>query len=123
APEARLLAVGWRTRACEDPRMNPGSPSSSRADLLAVLDQVHDHVRPLIGQGKVASYIPGLANVPIDRFGMAVATLDGEMIGIGDADEKFSIQSISTVFTLTLALEALGGELWKRVGREPSGNA
>ena len=103
--------------------MNPGSPSSSRADLLAVLDQVHDHVRPLIGQGKVASYIPGLANVPIDRFGMAVATLDGEMIGIGNADEKFSIQSISKVFTLTLALEALGGELWKRVGREPSGNA
>ena len=103
--------------------MSPGSPSSSRADLLAVLDQVHDHVRPLIGQGKVASYIPGLANVPIDRFGMAVATLDGEMIGIGDADEKFSIQSISKVFTLTLALEALGGELWKRVGREPSGNA
>ncbi|OJY95752.1 MAG: glutaminase [Lysobacterales bacterium 63-13] len=103
--------------------MNPGSPSSSRADLLAVLDQVHDHVRPLIGQGKVASYIPRLANVPIDRFGMAVATLDGEMIGIGDADEKFSIQSISKVFTLTLALEALGGELWKRVGREPSGNA
>jgi glutaminase len=103
--------------------MSPGSPSSSRADLLAVLDQVHDHVRPLIGQGKVASYIPRLANVPIDRFGMAVATLDGEMIGIGDADEKFSIQSISKVFTLTLALEALGGELWKRVGREPSGNA
>ena len=103
--------------------MNPGSPSSSRADLLAVLDQVHDHVRPLIGQGKVASYIPRLANVPIDRFGMAVATLDGEMIAIGDADEKFSIQSISKVFTLTLALEALGGELWKRVGREPSGNA
>lgn len=103
--------------------MNPGSPSSSRADLLAVLDQVHDHVRPLIGQGKVASYIPRLANVPIDRFGMAVATLDGEMVGIGDADEKFSIQSISKVFTLTLALEALGGELWKRVGREPSGNA
>ena len=103
--------------------MNPGSPSSSRADLLAVLDQVHDHVRPLIGQGKVASYIPRLANVPIDRFGMAVATLDGEMIAIGDADEKFSIQSISKVFSLTLALEALGGELWKRVGREPSGNA
>jgi glutaminase len=103
--------------------MSPGSPSSSRADLLAVLDQVHHHVRPLIGQGKVASYIPRLANVPIDRFGMAVATLDGEMIGIGDADEKFSIQSISKVFTLTLALEALGGELWKRVGREPSGNA
>ena len=103
--------------------MNPGSPSSSRADLVEVLDQVHAHVRPLIGQGKVASYIPRLANVPIDRFGMAVATLEGEMITIGAADEPFSIQSISKVFTLTLALEALGADLWKRVGREPSGNA
>ena len=99
--------------------MNPGSPSSSRADLVEVLDQVHAHVRPLIGQGKVASYIPRLANVPIDRFGMAVATLEGEMITIGAADEPFSIQSISKVFTLTLALEALGADLWKRVGREP----
>lgn len=94
----------------------------NRADLIDVLDQVHDHVRPLIGQGKVASYIPRLATVPIDRFGMAVATLGGELLSIGDAEELFSIQSISKVFTLTLALEALGGDLWKRVGREPSGN-
>src|SRR5690606_36652994 len=69
------------------------------------------------------SYIPRLAKVPIDRFGMAVATLDGEMFTVGDANTLFSIQSISKVFTLTLALEALGGDLWKRVGREPSGNA
>ncbi len=103
--------------------MNSDTSPLTRSDLIEALNQVLDHVRPLIGQGKVASYIPRLANVPIDRFGMAVATLDGEMIGIGDADEKFSIQSISKVFTLTLALEALGGELWKRVGREPSGNA
>lgn len=102
--------------------MSPCSSPSSHPDLAEILDQVHDHVRPLIGQGKVASYIPRLANVPIDRFGMAIATLDGDLFAIGDVDELFSIQSISKVFTLTLALEALGGDLWKRVGREPSGN-
>ena len=103
--------------------MNPHCLPVSRTDLIEVLDQVHDHVRPLIGQGKVASYIPRLATVPIDRFGMAIATLEGDVFAIGDADELFSIQSISKVFTLTLAIEALGGDLWKRVGREPSGNA
>lgn len=92
-------------------------------DLADVLARVHEDVRPLIGKGKVASYIPRLACVPADRFGMAIATLDGELYKIGDADELFSIQSISKVFTLNLALEALGGALWKRVGREPSGNA
>ena len=102
--------------------MKSDSASFNRNDLAEILVQVHDHVRPLIGQGKVASYIPRLACVPINRFGMAVATLDGGMFTVGDADELFSIQSISKVFTLTLALEALGGDLWKRVGREPSGN-
>lgn len=102
--------------------MKPDHLPPARPDLAEILAQVHDHVRPLIGQGKVASYIPRLASVPIDRFGMAIATLDGELFATGDADELFSIQSISKVFTLTLALEALGGNLWKRVGREPSGN-
>ncbi len=92
-------------------------------DLTAVLERVREDVLPLVGKGKVASYIPRLAGVPADRFGMAIATLDGEVYKVGDADELFSIQSISKVFTLTLALEALGGDLWKRVGREPSGNA
>jgi glutaminase len=54
---------------------------------------------------------------------MAVATLDGRICSVGDARTRFSIQSISKVFTLTLALDALGGELWRRVGREPSGNS
>ena len=96
---------------------------AANLDLPAVLDQVRGDVRPLIGRGKVASYIPRLACVPADRFGMAIATLDGELYTVGDADELFSIQSISKVFTLNLALEALGADLWKRVGREPSGNA
>lgn len=97
--------------------------TSATLDIAGVLAQIAEEVAPLVGQGKVASYIPRLAQVPAERFGMAVATLDGRLFQVGDANERFSIQSISKAFSLTLALEALGGELWKRVGREPSGNA
>src|SRR3546814_4052410 len=76
----------------------------------------------LVGQGKVADYIPILAQVPAARFGMALATVDGRVFEVGDAGQPFSIQSISKVFTLTMALEAAGDDLWQRVGREPSGN-
>ncbi|BAF89536.1 glutaminase [Azorhizobium caulinodans ORS 571] len=74
-------------------------------------------------RGAVATYIPMLAEVPINQFGMAVVTADGETILAGDADTVFSIQSISKVFTLTLALGQIGDALWTRVGKEPSGNA
>jgi glutaminase len=74
-------------------------------------------------RGKVATYIPQLGKVDPRKFGMAVATVDGRVIVAGDADEPFSIQSVSKVFTLTLALGKIGDSLWKRVGREPSGNA
>lgn len=92
-------------------------------DFARVLERIAEEVRPLVGRGKVADYIPKLAGVAPERFGMAVATLDGRRYQVGDAEESFSIQSISKVFTLTLALEALGGKLWERVGREPSGSA
>ena len=97
--------------------------AAPREDFAAVLERIAGDVRPLVGQGRVADYIPRLAGVPADRFGMAIATLDGDLFHVGDAAETFSIQSISKVFTLTLALEALGGDLWQRVGREPSGSA
>ena len=74
-------------------------------------------------RGAVADYIPPLATVPLSRFGMAVVEADGTVHVAGDADHAFSIQSISKVFALTLALGAVGDQLWKRVGREPSGTA
>ena len=73
-------------------------------------------------RGDVANYIPELARVDPSAFGIAVATVDGRMIAAGDAEAPFSIQSISKVFTLTLALGLVGDRLWTRVGREPSGN-
>jgi glutaminase len=74
-------------------------------------------------KGFVAEYIPELAKADPEKFGIAVATVEGDFVKGGDADELFSIQSISKVFTLTLALGKIGDDLWKRVGREPSGTS
>ncbi|WP_454685249.1 glutaminase [Ancylobacter moscoviensis] len=73
-------------------------------------------------RGEVASYIPELAGVDPKAFGIAVVSGDGQVAVGGDADVPFSIQSISKVFTLTLALGKIGDRLWRRVGREPSGS-
>lgn len=92
-------------------------------DLDSILKRVAEKVEPHRGSGKVADYIPALASVDPDKFGLAVATKDGRCHMIGDAEEGFSVQSISKVFTLSLALQKMGDALWHRVGREPSGSA
>lgn len=92
------------------------------SDYQAVLDRVRSKVGPDMAKGKVATYIPALARVPKTKFAMAVACVDGRMFSVGDAHEPFSIQSISKVFTLVMALSRVGTKLWRRVGREPSGN-
>jgi glutaminase len=74
-------------------------------------------------RGDVATYIPELARADPLKFGIAVIDAEGRVATGGDADEPFSIQSISKVFTLTLALGRIGDRLWRRVGREPSGSA
>ena len=73
-------------------------------------------------RGEVASYIPELARIDAKSFAIAVIDADGRMVAAGDSETPFSIQSISKVFTLTLALGMVGDRLWKRVGREPSGS-
>jgi len=72
-------------------------------------------------RGAAASYIPELASVDVNQFGIAIALNDGRVFSAGDAQCPFSIQSVSKVFTLALALGRLGNQLWSRVGREPSG--
>jgi len=93
------------------------------ADCQGLLDGIVPAARAATGEGRVADYIPALACVPREKFGIAVAAIDGAEFAAGDADERFSAQSISKVFTLTLGLRAIGPALWERVGREPSGNA
>ncbi|MGB3845563.1 glutaminase [Sphingopyxis sp. YF1] len=92
-------------------------------DLARCLAEAYDIALPHRGKGKVADYIPALARVDPMRFGMALALPDGTLHVAGDADMPFSIQSVSKVFTLALALRRVGTGLWDSVGREPSGSA
>ena len=91
-------------------------------DLETAVQDIAAEMRARTDRGAVASYIPELARVDPAAFGLAVADVDGRVIVAGDADAPFSVQSVSKVFTLTLALGLVGDLLWKRVGREPSGN-
>ena len=86
-----------------------------------LLEKIAAAARPKAAEGKVAQYIPALAGVDPGAFALAIATTDGSEYAIGDADTPFSIQSISKLFSLALAMEWLGEDLWQRVGREPSG--
>jgi len=90
--------------------------------LQASVDRVCKQLEGERGRGRVADYIPALAAVDPRRFGVAVLRLDGEQACYGDAQMPFSLQSITKVFALVLALERQGEALWQRVGREPSGN-
>ena len=90
-------------------------------DYASALEEIRLRVEPVLGVGRVADYIPELARVPADRFGMAIVTVGGDVHAIGDAHTPFSIQSISKLFALVLALQAEGDAVWQRVGREPSG--
>ena len=92
-------------------------------DLQAILDDIAAALAERRGEGKVADYIPELAKVDPNQFGMAITTVDGQVFATGDAATPFSIQSVSKVFMLTLALGKAGESIWKRVGREPSGSA
>jgi glutaminase len=91
-------------------------------DLATIVRDIAEEMCARPDRGQVATYIPELANVDPARFGLAVIDLDGTTHLGGDAELPFSIQSISKVFTLTLALGRVGDLLWRKVGREPSGN-
>ncbi|MGE3231497.1 MAG: glutaminase [Hyphomicrobium sp.] len=92
------------------------------SQLDEVVGEIADEMRRHTDRGDVASYIPELARVDPGAFGLAVVDAEGNVAAAGDADVPFSIQSISKVFTLTLALGKAGDRLWRRVGREPSGS-
>ncbi len=92
------------------------------ASLDLVVREIADEMRQRPDRGEVATYIPELAGVDVKAFGLAVVDPDGNVTAGGDSEMPFSIQSISKVFTLTLALGQIGDRLWERVGREPSGS-
>ena len=93
------------------------------AGIGSIISRIADEMAAATDRGTVADYIPALARVNPAHFGISVVTADGSVHSAGDAETPFSIQSVSKVFTLTVALQKHGDELWKRVGREPSGSA
>lgn len=88
-----------------------------------ILSDIAAEVAPLRAVGRQASYIPALARVNPDRFGICLLTAGGEEAELGDVGERFSIQSVTKVFSLTMALSLIGEALWQRVDKEPSGSA
>ena len=92
-------------------------------DYLQILENIYQAILPYAKEGKQADYIPELAKVDPDQFGMCIHTIYGETASIEQADTRFSIQSISKVFALAMCLSIKGDDLWKRVGKEPSGTA
>ena len=89
-------------------------------DLDSLLDEIQSDLQPTLGRGHETDHIPALASVPADTFGMAVRTVDGALHQTGNATDGLSIQSISKVFSLTLALQLEGDAIWSRVGRAPT---
>ncbi len=91
-------------------------------DFKAILSNIHQKVLKTTDKGTVATYIPELAKIDINNFGIHLRTVNGKHYGVGDFNKPFSIQSISKVLALSKAMELVGETIWKRVDVEPSGN-
>ena len=121
-PAACFLAaiIGLSPRAAQVNR-SPVAPSRERAE--AITTEAYNKFRGDTS-GKNADYIPYLAQVDSKLFGVALVTTDNHVFEIGDVKYSFSIQSISKVYTLALAMEELGQEkVFERIGSEPTGRA
>ncbi|MGB3145739.1 MAG: glutaminase [Maribacter sp.] len=91
-------------------------------DFQGALQSISDTVSQKEDRGLIAAYIPELAKVDIRKFGMHLMDMDQNNFSVGDSNELFSIQSISKVLTLSMALGIVGESLWERVNVEPSGD-
>ncbi|MCX7548010.1 glutaminase [Xanthomarina sp. F1114] len=91
-------------------------------DYKGVLNTIYQEIIQETDKGEIASYIPELANVDKNTFGIHLQLVSGDAFSVGDSEKKFSIQSISKVLTLALALSHVGSEIWNRIDVEPSGN-
>jgi glutaminase len=128
-PRRRLHTLALAVAALTISALAPGSASAQRRSPVAPRDE---EVKAVVNEayalfrndatGKNADYIPYLAKVDSKLFGIAVVTTDNRLYTLGDVEYSFSIQSISKVFTLALAMQELGAdEVFKRIGSEPTG--
>ena len=102
-------------------QVSPVAPK--KAQVEAIVKEAYEKVKSDTS-GKNADYIPFLAQVDSTMFGIAVVSTDNQSVVLGEQKYAFSIQSISKVFTLALAMEELGAErVFDRIGSEPTGRA
>ncbi|WP_340198863.1 glutaminase [Ascidiimonas sp. W6] len=94
----------------------------NKVDFQQVLDRIQQKAFTTKNRGQVATYIPELKTVDLNKFGIHLRTNSNQQFNVGDAFEKFSIQSISKVLTLAQASRILGADILERVDVEPSGN-
>lgn len=114
-----LLALVVLTNTSVGQNKSPVAPTEQA--YQAILKQAYENFKGDT-TGKNADYIPALARVDPTLYGIAIVTTDGRIYKIGDVDQPFSIQSISKVFTLALAMEELGAdEVFNKIGSEPTG--
>jgi len=116
-----LLAMMWIAPAYGQTKRSPVAPNRERVE--AVVREAYEKFRSDTG-GKNADYIPYLAQVDSKLFGIAVVSADNQVFEIGDVKYSFSIQSISKVYSLALAMEELGADpVFQKIGSEPTGRA
>jgi len=116
-----LLAGVWPVSVSAQTRRSPVAPNRERVE--AAVREAYEKFRSDTS-GKNADYIPYLAQVDSRLFGISVVTTDNQVFELGDVKYSFSIQSISKVYTLALAMEELGyDKVFQRIGSEPTGRA
>ncbi len=91
-------------------------------DYQAILNQVFEELKTYPKTGQIADYIPELANVDPEQFGAHICCLNAGNYHLGNNQTRFSVQSITKVLSLSMALTLIGDEVWHRVGVEPSGD-
>jgi glutaminase len=100
-------------------RTSPVAPARER--IRAIVQEAYDKFKSDT-RGKNADYIPALARVNAKLFGIAVVSTDNQVVTLGDVKTAFSIQSISKVYSLALALEEQGPDkVFEKIGSEPTG--
>ena len=96
-------------------------PAADRAALEAAVDEAYVLFKD-VDEGETAQYIPALAAAEADDFGLAVLTVDGQLISRGDVDQPFAIMSAAKPFTLALLMRQQGAEVvLEKIGVEPTG--
>lgn len=91
-------------------------------DFQSRIDSIYEEIKNSPNNGTVASYIPELATVSNSKFGIHLIDINQNTYSAGDSNEEFSVQSVSKVLTLSMALGQIGEKIWKRVDVEPSGD-